>query len=92
MLVKEQFDYNKTRWFFFDPDNIKLYNAMMRCVKGLAKERDRTDLYPILLEVNSVEDFEKMKWRDREFVIGVVKVIEEDRDGYWKFFKERGDV
>lgn len=91
-FIDDNILYNRARWFFMDADDTKLYNAVIRVVKDLSIEYGRKDLLDVLIEINGLDDFMKLKKIDRNFAARVVRVIERDKDEYVAFFKERGDI
>ena len=91
-FIDDNILYNRARWFFMEPDNTKLYNAVIRVVKDMAVEKGRKDLFNVLLEINGIDEFDKLKKEDRDFAARVVRIIEKDKDEYIVFFKERGDI
>ena len=92
LIIKEQIDYNKARWFLLESENIKLYNATIRLVKNEAIDRGNPDLVDVLLEINNLDEFDNLKKRDREFIVGIIMIIERDKEELIDFFRWRGDI
>lgn len=91
-FIDDNILYNRARWFFMESDNIRLYNAVIKVVKDMAAENGRMDLFNVLIEIDGVDEFDKLKRVDKDFAARIVRIIEKDKDEYIAFFKERGDI
>lgn len=92
LIIKEQIDYNKARRFFLESENIKLYNATIRLIKNVAEERRDYDLAEVLIEIKDLDEFDNLKKRDREFLVDIIRIIEQDKEELIEFFRWRGDI
>ena len=91
-IVDDIILYNKTRLFFLEPDNLKLYNATIRLIKNMAEERRDYDLVEALIEIKDLDEFDSLKKRDREFIVDIIRIIEQDKEELIEFFRWRGDI